>query len=63
VVVVLEGHRDDGAEQDLGELVAEAWALVAGGTRKREAASAVARRAGVGANAIYAALVDRGPSG
>jgi 16S rRNA (cytidine1402-2'-O)-methyltransferase len=57
VVVVLEGHRED--EPGLAELVEEARRLVAGGMRKREAASTVARRRNASANAIYGALVAR----
>ena len=56
VVVVVEGAR--GAEEvDLGELVEQAWRLVGGGMRKREAASVVARGSGGSANEIYQALV------
>jgi 16S rRNA (cytidine1402-2'-O)-methyltransferase len=60
VVVVLEGFRDEDAADDLDEIVAEARRLVAGGMRKREAASTVARARGASANLIYEALV--GPS-
>jgi 16S rRNA (cytidine1402-2'-O)-methyltransferase len=55
VVVVLEGHV--GEQAQLGPLVTEARELVAGGMRKREAATAVARRHGASSNAIYQGLV------
>ena len=58
VVVVLEGASPDLAP--LEELVAEARALVEGGARKRDAATAVARRRGGSANAIYEGLVTPG---
>lgn len=56
VVLVIEGARM--VEPDLAELVVEARKLVGDGMRKREAAAAVARRAGASANAIYEALVS-----
>ena len=58
VVVVLEGAHPEAAP--LGELVAEARALVEGGMRKRDAATEVAGRRGGSANAIYGALVGPG---
>jgi 16S rRNA (cytidine1402-2'-O)-methyltransferase len=58
VVVVLEGRRVEEDEADLPGMVAEARRLVAGGMRKREAASTVARRRGASANVIYEALVQ-----
>jgi 16S rRNA (cytidine1402-2'-O)-methyltransferase len=60
IVVVVEGRRED-EEADLADLVAEARELVDGGSRKREAATRVARRHHASANAIYDALV--GPEG
>jgi 16S rRNA (cytidine1402-2'-O)-methyltransferase len=60
IVVVVEGRRED-EEAELMDLVAEARALVDGGSRKREAATLVARRHHASANAIYDALV--GPAG
>jgi 16S rRNA (cytidine1402-2'-O)-methyltransferase len=60
VVVVLEGRRDEDDPEDLAAMVAEARRLVAGGTRKREAATTVARARSVSANLIYEALLDRG---
>jgi len=56
VVVVWEG-RPEAPSNDVDAAVAEARDLVAGGTRKREAAHRVAERTGVPANAIYRALV------
>jgi 16S rRNA (cytidine1402-2'-O)-methyltransferase len=56
VVVVLEGNRV-GAPVDLDAAVAEARALMDGGTRKRDAARRVAAHSGVPANAIYRELV------
>src|SRR5207302_3518948 len=56
VVIVLEGAPDTGAPA-MEPLVEEARRLVAGGARKREAASRVARRHGVSANELYRALV------
>jgi 16S rRNA (cytidine1402-2'-O)-methyltransferase len=61
IVVVIEGHRDDEDEIDLPAMVAEARRLVEGGMRKREAASAVARRRNASANVVYEALVSRTP--
>jgi 16S rRNA (cytidine1402-2'-O)-methyltransferase len=55
IVVVIEGHAGDVVE--LPELVAEARLLVESGMRKREAASAVARRHEASSNAIYEALI------
>lgn len=56
VVVVVEGARD--VEQpDLEALVEEARALVASGTRKRDAAARVARSHGASTNEIYRLLV------
>jgi 16S rRNA (cytidine1402-2'-O)-methyltransferase len=62
VVVVLEGHRDEDGSDDLAEVVAEARRLVAGGMRKRDAASTVARARNASANLIYESLLGRGPS-
>ncbi len=60
VVVVLEGAtRRETAEID--DLVDEARRLVHEGMRKREAASAVARRHKASANAIYEALLRATP--
>jgi 16S rRNA (cytidine1402-2'-O)-methyltransferase len=56
VVVVLEGHVEPD-EADLLELLGEARRLVAGGMRKREAASTVARRHNASANDVYRALI------
>jgi 16S rRNA (cytidine1402-2'-O)-methyltransferase len=58
VVVVLEGHREDD-DISIEVLVAEARQLVDGGSRKREAATTVARLHHASANAIYEALIDR----
>lgn len=55
VVLVLGGSEDE--EVDLDRLVSEARRLVVGGMRKREAATAVAKRHGASSNAIYQALV------
>jgi len=57
VVLVLGGEAPP--VPDLDRCVAEARALVAGGTRKRDAARAVADRAGVSANDVYRALLER----
>jgi hypothetical protein len=54
---VLEGATGD-AGADLDGAVAEARSLVAGGARKREAASQAARRFGAAANEVYRALLD-----
>jgi 16S rRNA (cytidine1402-2'-O)-methyltransferase len=56
IVVVIEGRRDEDVA-GLDELVAEARELIAGGIRKRDAATTVARRHRASANAIYDALV------
>jgi 16S rRNA (cytidine1402-2'-O)-methyltransferase len=56
VVVVIEGHRGATVVDEDAALV-EARALVASGTRKREAAHAVSERTGVSANRLYRALV------
>jgi len=59
IVVVIEGRRESAAPA-IEALVAEAAELVAGGSRKREAAAAVARHHGANAsaNAIYRGLLD-----
>lgn len=57
VVLVVEGAGPP-LVPTLERLVEEAEALVAGGVRKREAATAVARRHDVPANEIYRALVS-----
>jgi len=57
LVVVLEGSRRPEV-LDQEELVGEAQALVQAGMRKRDAASEVARKRGVSANAIYKSLVE-----
>jgi 16S rRNA (cytidine1402-2'-O)-methyltransferase len=57
VVVVVEGDVA-GAPTDPDAALAEARALVEAGTRKREAAHAVAERTGVAANTLYRALLD-----
>jgi 16S rRNA (cytidine1402-2'-O)-methyltransferase len=56
IVVVLEGAPAASAG-DVDTAVAEARALVAGGARKREAASRAARRHGTAANEVYRALL------
>jgi 16S rRNA (cytidine1402-2'-O)-methyltransferase len=55
-VVVVEGDRE-GSPVDLEAATAEARALVAGGTKKREAARRVASDTGLTANAIYRELL------
>ena len=57
IVVVLEGATA-AATGDLDAAVREARGLVAGGLRKREAASEAARRHGASANAVYRSLLD-----
>jgi 16S rRNA (cytidine1402-2'-O)-methyltransferase len=59
-VVLVVGGRTEEAHPSIESLLAEARALVAAGTRKREAAAAVGARHGVGANEIYRALVAAG---
>lgn len=59
VVVVVEGDRE-GSPPDLETAVRRAETLVAGGTRKREAARLVAAETGVGANEIYRGLIAQG---
>ncbi len=56
-IVVVIGGADAAAAPDAGELVAEARALMAEGTRARDAAKAVATRHGASANEIYRGLV------
>jgi 16S rRNA (cytidine1402-2'-O)-methyltransferase len=56
IVLVVEGRAD--AAVPLDALLGEARALVDGGARKREAATAVARRHHANANRIYDALLD-----
>jgi 16S rRNA (cytidine1402-2'-O)-methyltransferase len=58
IVLVIAG-RTAPPRPSVESLVAEARALVDEGTRKREAAAAVAARHGVGANEIYRALIER----
>ncbi|HEV3475316.1 MAG TPA: 16S rRNA (cytidine(1402)-2'-O)-methyltransferase [Actinomycetota bacterium] len=58
VVVVVEGAGVPEAPSDEA-LVAEARELLARGARKREAAAAVAKRRGVPARRVYAALIER----
>jgi 16S rRNA (cytidine1402-2'-O)-methyltransferase len=59
ITVVVEG-RTEAEPVVLEELVAQARDLVAGGTRKREAARLVAgRHPGASVNAIYGALIGR----
>ena len=55
-VVVVEGDRE-GSPVDLDGAVAQARALVAGGTKKREAARRVAAGTALSANAIYRELL------
>jgi 16S rRNA (cytidine1402-2'-O)-methyltransferase len=61
VVVVVGGDR--GAPVDIGAIVGEAAELVGDGMKKREAARAVAERYGVGANALYRALLESEEAG
>ena len=56
-IVVVIGGADAAAAPDAGELVEEARALMAEGTRARDAAKAVAKRHGASANEIYRGLV------
>ena len=56
-IVVVIGGADATAAPDAGELVEEARALMAEGTRARDAAKAVAKRHGASANEIYRALI------
>ena len=57
---VIEGDREPGSP-GLAELVAEARALVAKGSRKRDAAATVARGTGIATGDVYAALLDERP--
>jgi 16S rRNA (cytidine1402-2'-O)-methyltransferase len=59
VVVVIEGATDQQEALSDDALAAEAQELLARGARKREAATTVARRRGVPARRVYAALIDR----
>jgi 16S rRNA (cytidine1402-2'-O)-methyltransferase len=59
-IVVVIGGADPSEAPDADELVDEARALVAEGTRTRDAAKSVAKRHGVSANEIYRRLVDDG---
>ena len=59
VAVVIEGAATP--EADLATLVAEARALVAKGSRKRDAAATVARGTGIATGDVYAALLDERP--
>jgi 16S rRNA (cytidine1402-2'-O)-methyltransferase len=62
VALVVEGAAGGPASKPAMErLVAEARELAAGGMRKREAASEVARRHGASANAIYRELIGGDP--
>ena len=56
-IVVVIGGADAAEAPDAGELVEEARALMAEGTRTRDAAKAVAKRHGTSANEIYRNLV------
>jgi len=56
IVLMVDGAPPPEAP-DLRTLVAEAEALVAGGTKKRQAAQEVARKHGTHPNAIYEALI------
>jgi 16S rRNA (cytidine1402-2'-O)-methyltransferase len=56
-IVVVIGGADATEAPDADELVEEARALVAEGTRARDAAKAVAKRHGASANEIYRRLV------
>ncbi len=56
-IVVVIGGADATAPPDADELVEEARALMAEGTRARDAAKAVAKRHGASANEIYRRLV------
>ena len=58
-VVVVIGGAPEGQEPDVKALVEEARGLVAAGLKPRAAAAEVARRHGVSANRVYAALVER----
>ena len=56
-IVLVLGGRTAEPRPSIEDLVAEARALVVGGTRKREAAAVVAARHGAGANEIYRGLL------
>jgi 16S rRNA (cytidine1402-2'-O)-methyltransferase len=56
-IVVVIGGADAAAAPDAGELVEEARALMADGTRARDAAKSVAKRHGASANEIYRRLI------
>ena len=58
-VVVVIGGAEPSDVPTPSELVAEARALVAEGTRARDAARAVAKRHGASANELYARLLER----
>jgi 16S rRNA (cytidine1402-2'-O)-methyltransferase len=58
VTVVIEGAIDEEAP-DMKMCVEEALKLVASGSKKREAAHAVAGRHGVSSNAVYRALIEQ----
>jgi 16S rRNA (cytidine1402-2'-O)-methyltransferase len=60
-IVVVIGGAEAGAPSDAGQLVEEARALMAEGTRARDAAKAVATRHGASANEIYRGLVGSSP--
>ena len=56
-IVVVIGGADEPQTRDLEALVEEARALVADGTRAREAAKSVAQLHGASANEIYRRLI------
>jgi 16S rRNA (cytidine1402-2'-O)-methyltransferase len=58
IVLVIEGATEEPAK-DADLAVKEARALVSAGLKPRAAAAEVARRRGVSANRVYAALVER----
>jgi len=59
-IVVVIGGAEPSEAADTSELVEEARALVAEGSRARDAAKAVAKRHGASANEIYRRLVGDG---
>ena len=56
-IVVVIGGADAAATPDAATMVEEARALMAEGTRARDAAKAVATRHGASANEIYRGLI------
>jgi 16S rRNA (cytidine1402-2'-O)-methyltransferase len=60
VVLVVEGSPDRVRDDQPGDAVGIATALVSGGARKREAAREASRQTGVPAGRIYEALVSSG---